>query len=336
MTNKQRVALLRRVDDTRTATDEDRLRDLLRRLVKWVSVVLVAFVVIYWLGQRHNHVPNASLPNAKVAAAEAAVRAKPNDIQARLSLADAYVEVQRQDDALAQLQEVLKAVPDNRSALLGAGSILYQQGKVDEAKVDIEKFIAGSGQGEFASADPQLERAYYVLGLIQEKKGDHVAAVGSFEQAVTIDAGDADAWYALGNARGATQDHAGAIQAYTEALAFVPTGWCEPYRGLATSYGAVNDREGKTYADAMSRVCAGGGLAEAKPLEQLVDGKLGVVAMLGLGAAAENDHEFAVAADWYRKVLKREPGNLAAKGGLGRSAAVTAPSGRPSPSSSAS
>ncbi|HSN11137.1 MAG TPA: tetratricopeptide repeat protein, partial [Propionibacteriaceae bacterium] len=92
----------------------------LRRLVRWgalaLAVLLVTFGVVYVLGQRVDSGP--TLAERQVSSAEDAVRAAPQNVQNRLLLASAYQKAGRLDDAAAQLQEVLKAVPTNNTALL--------------------------------------------------------------------------------------------------------------------------------------------------------------------------------------------------------------------------
>ena len=334
MKSFKNVPKIRRDDLAELITDEARLRSLLIRTVKYFMVVFALFVVVYTIGQRGSHVADKNIPASGVVSAEAAVRANPNDITARLTLADAYAQVKRTKDALAQLQEVLKAVPDNRSALLGVGAILYEQGKYDDAKKYLQKFTDTAGTGEFSQSDTQLQRAYYILGLIALKQNDADVAVEALSRALAIESGDADALYALGNAWVLSKKYDSAIKSYQQALAFVPTGWCEPYKGLATAYGQTKDDQGQKYASAMSKVCGGAGTSAAAPLKTLLEGKFRISAMLGLGAAAENDRDFTTAADWYRKVLKEEPTNLAAKGGLlssgGGHAGMASPTASPS------
>jgi len=307
-------------------SEEQRLERLLKRLLQVLVGVVVVFAVVYFIGQRQSHVEQApSIPDQAISSAEAAVRAKPNDLDARLALATSYARGNRIDDALTQLKEILKVEPGFRPALLGLGTLMYQQGNFAEAKSALTKYVASAGNGEFASADPQLEQAEYTLGVTALKLGDPKTAVTHLAAALKIESGDADAWFALGNAKISLGDNTAAIAAFERALAFVPSGWCEPYDGLSKAYDAAGDADGSTYAAAMVRVCQGGGLDSAAPLKDLVTGKYAVGALFGLGIAAENDGDKTAALSYYQQLLTADRTNIAALSAIARLGATPDP-----------
>lgn len=299
--------------------EEQRLERLLRRLLKGLVAIVAIFAVVYFFGQRQSPVEQApSITDQAIISAEASVRSNPNDLTARLALATSYARGNRIEDALKQLNEILKAQPTNRPALLGLGTLMYQQGSYAEAKSALTKYVASAGDGEFAAADPQLEAAQYTLGITSLKLGDAEAAITHLVAALRIEGGDADAWYALGNAKTIVGDDAGAISAFERALAFVPSGWCDPYEGLSKAYAAAGDKDGATYSSAMVRVCNGAGLDSAAPLRELVQGKFSIGSLYGLGIAAEHDGNNTAALSFYQQLLTADRTNIAALSAIAR------------------
>lgn len=311
---------------TPVLTEEQRLEKLLRNLVKGLIGVVAVFAVIYFFGQRQSHVEQAqSMPDQAIASAEAAVRAKPNDLELRLSLASAYAQGNKVDEALTQLREILKSSPKYRPAMLGLGQLLLQKGDAAEAQSVLSKYVASAGKGEFAAQDPQLETGYYLLGRAESKLGNDKASADAFTSAVKIDPGDADAWYELGNKHLKLENYSAALSSFDRAVAFVPTGWCEPYDGMAAAFDGLGNADGSTYASAMVRICNGGGLDSAAPLKSLVNTTYVVGALYGLGLAAENDNDTTAALDFYQQLLTADRTNIAALSAINRLGATPEP-----------
>lgn len=292
------------------------LKRLLWILVAATAVILVAFGVIYYLGQHADAGP--SMADRSVAAAEEAVTASPNDISARLALAGAYTEAGRNEEALSQYAEIIKAQEDNRTALLGAGMILYRQGEYASAKPYYEKVIEFSGGEEFSSIDPQLQSALYYLGVVSLQLNDDESAITNLEAALEIDKTDADAWYTLGDVQLRSGNAEKAAAAYEQALAFVPVGWCEPYSGLEGAYSQMGKTDGVTYAKAMGEICNGENETGLAELESLTEGDFAIPAMLGLGLAAESSGDLESAVAWYTKVTALQSDNVPALTALAR------------------
>lgn len=307
-------------------TDEQRLEKLLRNLVKGLVAAVAIFAVVYFFGQRQSHVEQApAIPDQAIVSAEVAVRESPNDLGKRLQLAGQYANADRLDDALAQLREILKADAAFRPALLGLGEILHKQGKFEDAQSALKKYVATASKGEFASEDPKLEFAHYLLGVTEAELGNDAAAAASLQKAVDIDSADADAWYALGLAQLELKRFADAVNSFNRAIAFVPAGWCEPFEGLAEAYEGVGVSQGSVMAAARLRICEGGGMASAEPLKSLVLSPFGVEALFGLGLASEADGENADAIEYYQQLLSLDRTNIAALTALNRLGASPSP-----------
>jgi tetratricopeptide (TPR) repeat protein len=304
---------------TPVLTDEQRLEKLLRNLLKGLVAAVAIFAVIYFFGQRQSHVEAApAVPDQIIASAEASVRATPNDIALRLKLASAYAQGNRVDEALAQLREILKTQPNYRAAQLGLGQLLLQQGNAADAQSWLSKYVSSASGGEFSAQDPQLETAYFLLGRAESDLGNDVASADAYAKAVKIDPGDADAWYELGNKSLKLKQYDTALSSFDRAVAFVPTGWCEPYDGMSKAFAGLGNTDGTTYASAMVRICNGGGLDSAEPLKGLVNSKYVVGALYGLGLAAENENNTTAAIDYYQQLLSADRTNIAALSAINR------------------
>ncbi|MBI3750169.1 MAG: tetratricopeptide repeat protein [Chloroflexi bacterium] len=302
----------------------------LRRLTIGVSAALVigllAVGAFYWFDRHPSSGP--SLNDRAVAAAEEAVRTSPNDIGVRNHLAAAYVSAGRFEDGIAQFTQVLAAAPSDRAALLGRGLAYLAQGthdpakldgaKLDLATADFQKLVDAAKDSEFAKTDPQLEQAYYELGVIALKQSRSADAVTNLTAALAINGGDADALYSFGVALIQTGDATKGVAALRRAVQFVPTGWCEPYHGLQDGYTALKDSVGSQWAVGMTAMCDGNFDAAATALQGLTAGPMKIDALLGLALVAQQRGDNTGAAGFYRQVLAIDPKNTSASIGLGQ------------------
>lgn len=293
------------------ADPSDRTVALLLRIGAAVLAVgLVAFGVLYYQDQHVADVP--SIVERQVALTEAAVRKSPDDLPARLQLGEVYAQAARYDDAIKQFDQVLKAAPGSKDALLGKGFALMTQNQLDQAVVPLTQIIKATRKGEFAGADSQLAAAYYYLGAIAVKQNKPEEALSQLGHALKIEPTDSDAMYQVGLAQLQSGANVEAIATFRDALRFVPTGWCEPYQQMQTAYTSMKKPELATYASAMAGFC-GGKVDEAKAqLTALTAGPAAADAMLGLGLIAETGNDSKAAESWYQKAFAKDPKNMAA------------------------
>jgi tetratricopeptide (TPR) repeat protein len=274
-----------------------------------------------------------------IALGEEAVRKNPNQVSSRLQLADLYGQSKRYQDAIIQYSEVLKAQKDNRLALLGRGKAYLVLGNIDPAFADFQALVAGASGGEMANVDPQLEEAYYNLGVIELKRNQPKDAVIQLSNALRIDRTDADALNLLGTALIQTGDFKTAVVALDKAVALVPTGWCDPYVSLGQAYAGLKDAVGIEYAAGMTAACQKDAVTAKAKLEPLTTGPMAVDALVGLGLLAEDQADVAAATSYYEQALKKDAQNFAAITGLNRldtgGHGTSATSGDASPSASA-
>jgi tetratricopeptide (TPR) repeat protein len=292
------------------------LRIALRIGVAVLVLGLVAFGSVYYLSQRA--VAGPSLSQRQISSAEQAVRGKPNSVAARLALAQAYETAHRFDDAIRQYDEILRAVPDHRTALLGRAGALFTKGDLDSAAAGYQKLTSTQAKGEFAGADPQLEEAHYYLAVIDDRKGRAEQAITEAKAALKIEPTDSDAWYELGSAQLRAGQAPQAVNSLKQALLFVPTGWCEPYGQLAQAYRTLKQTPQADYSTAMVDVCQKRYDAARTRLLTLTSGPVAADALVGLGTVAESTGRQGEAIDWYRKALAVQPTNTTAITGLSR------------------
>lgn len=305
------------------------LTRLLRTIVVVLAVAVPLFGVLYVMDQRGG--ASQPLPQRQVQAAELQVRASPDNIGLRIQLAQAYRQAKRLDDALRQYDEVLKVDGNYRAALMGRGEVLLAKGDLSGAAAAYRKVTATSTGGEFAGADPQLEEAHYYLAVIASRQGALADAVKESEAALKIDSTDADAWYLLGTVQLSSGAADKAVPALRTALAFVPTGWCDPYTQLASAYGRLGQSAQAQYAGAMLAFCQKKSAEARTRLTALTSGPAAVDAMLGLGMLAESTSDRDGAVGWYKRALALDAHNSTATSGLARLGA-TQPTGPATPS----
>ncbi len=310
------------------------------RVIMIVGLIILigipAFALFYW-NDRHVS-PAGTVADQAVAAAEAAVQKSPNDAQARDYLAAAYIADNRTQDGIVQFGEALKISATDRAALLGRGIAYLKTAQLDLAQADFQKFIDGNGTGEFAQSDPQLEQAYYQLGAIQLQKGDAAGAVTTLDKALAINGGDADALYSVGQALNKTGDPTKAASALKLAVAYVPTGWCEPYQELSVSYTALKQPDGVAWSNGMVAFCQGRVTEALTALKPLVNGPMKADALLGLGYVTAQQGDNAGAAAYFRQVLAIDPSSQSASIALasigGNPSAVPSAAASPTPEGS--
>jgi len=299
---------------TAPALSDRTLTRLLRVSVVVLVLGLVAFGVFYYLDQHVAGPP--SLVDQQITSAEAAVRKAPNDLDARLQLAAVYQADKRNADALTQYDEILSADGTNRLALLGRGYVYLQQGSLDKARADYAAITGAVASGEFAGADPQLQEAYYYLGVIDVREKKPQEALTQLDAALKIEDTDSDALYQVGLAQLQLNQPKLAVEAFTKALTFVPTGWCDPYTQMAAAYTTLGGPQEASYATAMATFCKGHTAQAKTALQGLTDGPAGVDAMLGLALIAQTEGSTADAVGWYKKVLTVDHSNVQAMSAL--------------------
>lgn len=294
-----------------------------RTTSRWIKRLAIIFLVItvptvaLYVSDQYR-APAPSLMDQAIATAEDAVRQNPNTLSVRFALAQVYEQAGRLDEALVQYDQILSVEPTAKTAQVARGNVHLTQGDVEGARADFQAVVDANKDSDTAVADKHLEAAYYGLATIAMKAGDGQAALANAEAAARIGRTDADALNLLGQAYAMTGDQASAVKLFTRAAAFVPTGWCDPYQGLAAAYTQLADAAGIGYATGMVAFCEKR-YEDARPLlTAQVAGAYGLEALIGLGEMAEEQGDPATAAGFYAQAYAQDSSNFHAIAGLNR------------------
>jgi tetratricopeptide (TPR) repeat protein/tRNA A-37 threonylcarbamoyl transferase component Bud32 len=137
-----------------------------------------------------------------------ALEKDPTLLVARMELAGCLVQLSRKPEALKEYETVLSSDPGNKDALLGAGSIQYQDGAFGKALDSLQK-AAEAGAGE----------AWMTIAIIyQDKKNEGGKAVEALKKYLATKGDDGNAWSRLALAEFEAGDDLGAVAASEKAI----------------------------------------------------------------------------------------------------------------------
>lgn len=292
---------------------------LLDRLLVWSAVLLVlavvSFVLYYYLDQRGSGEEAGPIQH-EIARFEEAVRANPEDIGARLGLAELYYASERYSESVEQYEAALTINEESALALVGLGRALLALGDQAAAISNFQQVIELAGEADISGE--LTEAAHYYLASVyldQQRPGD---AITHLKEALAIERTDADAWQLLGTAYLESGDVDEAIVAFSQAVSFVPN-FAEAYEKLAIAY----ERKGLTaeshYARGMLAFSEGRYREAERELQAAHDAAptlVDVYVGLGLVRESQGQHEQAIAS--YQQALELAPDNFNARAGLAR------------------
>jgi len=159
-----------------------------------LSLIALAYVMISTALQ-----DRAATPAARaIANLERIVRENPENVNARLRLADAFMASGRFRDAAGQYQEVLSAEEENPHALSGMATIAMEQGEWRTAEGYWRKVIEVLTDGRFDVVDQRLEKAYRHLGATLMEVREYEEAISYLREALRIRRDVADTYFLLG------------------------------------------------------------------------------------------------------------------------------------------
>lgn len=238
---------------------------------------------------------------------EEAVRANPQDVGARLSVAAAYLERGLNENAISQFEEALKLQEDNQTAVIGLGQAYLAEGDLRPAAEQFVRVIEMNKDNPYRYSIEQLQGVHYDLGTIylQAKQFEH--AKTEFNEALKINRADADTWRMLGKAEEGLGNLDGAISAYKMATRLVPD-YADVYRDLESVYERRAMKGGRLYAQGMLELVDGSFSDAVALLEQSVATEgAGAEAFEGLGMAYESNGQLREALASYRRALELDP-----------------------------
>ena len=207
-------------------------------LVAATVVLLVGFGV-YYFAQRDYH-PGPSVMDADLRQMEERVIQDPQNADARVQVAWAYLDRGATAQAVAQFNEALKLREDYQAAIIGKGTALFRVNDITGALQSFEQVAEINKSNPYKRTLRELQGVYYYLGTIYAQQGRHEDAKNSFLEALDIDRADADSLYGLGMVylkQGELDDAAPLLEM---AIRFDPA-FVDGYNGLATVY----EKQGK-------------------------------------------------------------------------------------------
>lgn len=140
----------------------------------------------------------ASTPAARaVAEVETRVRKNPNDIDARMQLAQALAVAGRDDDAVAQYEAALKISKNFAPAISGIGFLALQRKDYASGERYFRRVIEILEPNHKSGPDAQLEIAYFYLGTALMEQKEYEEAANYFKKAILLRRDASDTHYAL-------------------------------------------------------------------------------------------------------------------------------------------
>lgn len=150
------------------------------------------------------------------------VKKQPNNVVARLQLAQAYSMAGREDEAIAQYREVLGADKENITALSGLGFIAAKRTQWKTAEGYFRRAVDILEVSANADKSAALETAYFYLGDIMLEQKRYADAIPYYRAALRIKRGSSDTHYHLAIAYRETDSPAKYREELEIALAFDP------------------------------------------------------------------------------------------------------------------
>jgi serine/threonine-protein kinase len=144
---------------------------------------------------------------------QAALALRPRAVLVHYNLGTVLSQQGKVDEAVGYFEQALRLDPKLAQAHVNLGDALEKQGKVGEAVGHYEQALR---------LDPKLVQAHNDLGLALKKKGRLDEAVGHFEEALRLDPKNAWVHYNLGLALAAQGKLEQAVGHYEEALRIDP------------------------------------------------------------------------------------------------------------------
>ncbi|MEI8032294.1 MAG: tetratricopeptide repeat protein [Chlorobiaceae bacterium] len=165
---------------------------------------------------------------------EEKLRQEPDNPDRQYELALAYLDLQRNSEALELLDRCLESRRRDSSAFYARAVANLSMSNFRKAGCDLLRTIA---------LDPVRLEAYKHLGFVQLTLGKEEAALKTLQRALEIDPAYADAWCILGDAYMDLSEHDKAREAFLKALEIDPDG-AEPHCKMAMYYVARGDMKG--------------------------------------------------------------------------------------------
>lgn len=311
-----------------------------------VVVLLLGGFLGYTMWASTQAVEKSTPATRAVDALVSEVRKNPNDVDARMRLAQAYAVAGRDREATEQYKAVLTVNKEYIPALSGIGFIALKQKEWKTGEgyyrrvVDLLEGNVGPGR------DAQLETAYFYLGTALLEQRLYEDAASNFKEALRYRRDAADTHYALAVALGAMGNDDSSRESLENALLFDPkmpeanydygkllladgdiAGAAEHFRTSVDAAPLVEKPKValEELGTAREHIAAAKKIEPTSVKKAVLEARIAVAldprsieALVLLGDLQEKVGNEKKAAAAYRKALAIDPGNAAAKAGLKR------------------
>lgn len=144
-----------------------------------------------------------------VAELEEALRANPGYVDAHVNLGGTLAQLNRFDEAIEHYQDVLRNRPDRHDVRLRLGELLLRTGKFEDAARELEEVVR---------ANPESAGAHFELGraLIETKRDEE--GIAKMRRSLELNPKQSEAHVNIGIVLARRGDHAGALDEYENAL----------------------------------------------------------------------------------------------------------------------
>lgn len=192
-------------------------------VLKIVTVVLIVAIaalgvlmVQYLISNAGNVTPRTELERAAVSAEEA-VRANPENSDARIKLAAAYLENGALNAARDQAKIAVRLKPKDPSGYYILGLVEARDGKDKEALKQFQTAVDTKGQLAGFYLD-----VYRAMAAAYDRSGETSEAIGAMNKAINYGPENAELLYARGQLFEAKKKWADALYDYVAAMQYVP------------------------------------------------------------------------------------------------------------------
>lgn len=162
-----------------------------------VAVVLAIAVFAYVIISTQLRERNATPAARAVANLTQAVKENPNNVTARLRLADAMSAAGRIREATEQYQVALELSPDDPGALAGLAQIAMNQGEWRTAEGYWQRIIDTLSAGQYSAVDQRLEKAYFYMGSTLMELKEYEEAATYLREALRMRNDASDTYFML-------------------------------------------------------------------------------------------------------------------------------------------
>jgi len=296
----------------------------IQRIVIYLGIALAlasfSFGGYYYYDRYYTGQPKPAEENLKEV--EQAVRDNPQDPQARLALAEAYMLNFRFEDAITQAQKVKELFPETISTEYIMGISYANSGKCQEALEPLTVYVDALKDQDMPGLDRRLQAASYYLGDCYLQLNRPQDAVAPLENAVNWSRTDADSMFKLGLAYAGVNEHEKAVNMFHAATTFVPD-YFEAYTAMVSSYEALQSPARAQYAKGMASYAQKDYDAALQILLEASQAAPDFApTFAGLGMTYEALNELPNAKTSYEAALQIDANNFAASNGVQRVSAL--------------